>query len=67
MAEPHLRDPEHCPKCNGDSRVVDTRRTPICRWRRRKCLLCGALWRTYESLINPASVRFIKPLDEDVV
>jgi transcriptional regulator NrdR family protein len=52
-----LRDPEHCPKCHGDSRVMESRATPTHRWRRRKCLSCDALWRTYESLINPEDVR----------
>jgi transcriptional regulator NrdR family protein len=54
---PILRDPERCPSCQGLSRVMDSRRTPTFRWRRRKCLLCGSLWRTYESLINPTAVR----------
>lgn len=57
MANLRLRDPEHCPKCGGDSKVMESRATPEYRWRRRKCLACHALWRTYESLINPEAVR----------
>lgn len=48
-----LRDPESCPKCGGDSRVVYTDRHPQSRKRRRECLGCRYRWNTFESLINP--------------
>lgn len=52
-----LRNPDRCPECQGQSKVMDTRNCETYRWRRRKCLACGELWRTYESLINPMMVR----------
>ena len=59
-----LRDPECCPKCGGPSQVIDTRREPMYRWRRRRCLLVSCregqqrtVWYTYESLINPEAIR----------
>lgn len=51
-----LRDPEHCPKCAGDSKVMESRLDRGYRWRRRKCLRCDHLWRTYESVLNPQHI-----------
>ncbi len=56
-----LRSPEHCPACAGESKVMESRGLPAYRWRRRKCLACGAKWRTYESLINPDDVTLRSP------
>lgn len=53
----HLRDPERCPRCSSDSKVVDSRRTVMARKRRRACLACAYRWNTYESLIDPQAVR----------
>lgn len=52
-----LRDPEHCPKCGQDSRVVDTRAGTMSRKRRRACLACPYRWNTFESLIDPEAIR----------
>jgi DNA-directed RNA polymerase subunit M/transcription elongation factor TFIIS len=52
-----LRDPEVCPKCAADSRVVNTRAGTMSRKRRRECLACAYRWNTYESLINPDAIR----------
>jgi transcriptional regulator NrdR family protein len=51
-----LRDPEVCPKCHTDSRVINTRAGTMSRKRRRECLLCAYRWNTYESLINPDTI-----------
>jgi transcriptional regulator NrdR family protein len=56
-----LRDPEVCRACQADSRVVNSRRIRRCRVRRRECVQCGHRWTTYESLINPESIRFRDP------
>jgi len=39
-----------CPKCNAESKVMDSRdrTTPPAIRRRRECLLCGHRWTTYE-------------------
>jgi transcriptional regulator NrdR family protein len=57
VAVVRLRDPEHCPKCHQDSRVVNTRPAPMSRKRRRECLACAYRWNTYESLIDPDAIR----------
>jgi transcriptional regulator NrdR family protein len=58
-----LRNPEICsdPQCGGDSKVMDSRKGEVARWRRRKCLKCGRLWRTYESLIDPEMIALKPP------
>jgi transcriptional regulator NrdR family protein len=52
-----LRDPETCPKCSHNSRVINTRASTMCRKRRRECLVCAHRWNTYESLIDPSAIR----------
>lgn len=52
-----LRDPEHCPKCGRDSRVINTRPALMARKRRRECLVCAHRWNTFESLIDPDAIR----------
>ena len=52
-----LRDPEHCPKCGKDSRVINTRAGTMARKRRRECLTCAHRWNTFESLIDPEAIR----------
>jgi transcriptional regulator NrdR family protein len=56
-----LRDPEACPICGADSRVVQSQHTPTHRWRRRQCIVCKGSWRTFESLINPRKIT-LKPI-----
>lgn len=57
MSDVTLRDPELCPSCQADSRVVDSRKRPTFRWRQRKCVVCKRTWPTYETLLHPNRIR----------
>lgn len=48
-------DPELCPACHGDSKVVDSRRDLFrhARRRRRECLSCEYRWNTWEVAADP--------------
>jgi transcriptional repressor NrdR len=41
-----------CPKCDGSTKVYDSRESPVGGevWRRRECRECGGRFTTYESL-----------------
>lgn len=41
-------DSVQCPKCNGESHVIDSRDEESARRRRRKCDSCGHRYTTYE-------------------
>lgn len=41
-------DSVQCPKCNGESHVIDSRDEESARRRRRKCDSCGHRYSTYE-------------------
>jgi transcriptional regulator NrdR family protein len=41
-------DGVQCPKCNGESRVIDSRDGETSRRRRRECLSCKHRYSTYE-------------------
>lgn len=64
--------PARCPKCVGESQVIDSRPTPKAIRRRRKCINCRFRWTTLEvtegALLLEASTkrfaRFKKELNE---
>lgn len=69
MSSPRLRDPERCPRCQGRSYVVNSRRVVSVtvgtyRWRRHRCRNANCLtesgkrtvWRSYDSTINPTRI-----------
>lgn len=41
-------DGVQCPRCNGESRVFNSRDVNGARWRRRRCVQCGHRYSTYE-------------------
>lgn len=41
-------DSVQCPKCNGESKVIDSRDEESARRRRRQCNGCGNRYTTYE-------------------
>lgn len=45
---PHIVDSVQCPKCNGESKVIDSRDGETARRRRRQCLRCKNRYSTYE-------------------
>lgn len=45
---PLIVDGLQCPKCNGESRVIDSRDGETARRRRRRCLRCRHRYSTYE-------------------
>lgn len=45
---PHIIDSVQCPKCNGESKVIDSRDGETARRRRRECLRCKNRYSTYE-------------------
>lgn len=51
MASPELStivDSVQCPKCNGESKVIDSRDEESARRRRRQCDKCSYRYTTYE-------------------
>ncbi|WP_445260581.1 NrdR family transcriptional regulator [Picosynechococcus sp. PCC 11901] len=52
----------YCPKCHGGTRVPDSRTTAQGQTRRRKCLVCGYCFTTYE---RPKSLLDEKVLDTE--
>lgn len=51
MMTPQLNDivdSVQCPKCNGESKVVDSRDEELARRRRRQCNICKHRYTTYE-------------------
>ena len=45
---PLIVDSVQCPKCNGESKVIDSRDGETARRRRRECLSCKNRYSTYE-------------------
>lgn len=45
---PHIVDSVQCPRCNGESKVIDSRDGETARRRRRECLRCKNRYSTYE-------------------
>lgn len=44
----HIIDSVQCPRCNGESKVIDSRDGESARRRRRECLRCKNRYSTYE-------------------
>lgn len=45
---PLIVDSVQCPRCNGESKVIDSRDGESARRRRRECLRCKNRYSTYE-------------------
>lgn len=45
---PVIIDSVQCPRCNGESKVIDSRDGESARRRRRQCLRCKNRYSTYE-------------------
>ena len=49
---PLIIDSVQCPRCNGESKVIDSRDGETARRRRRECLRCKHRYSTYEIHAN---------------
>lgn len=52
-----LPDPDTCRRCGARGKVINSRRYPGYRWRRRKCPSCGHRWPTYETILSAKRIR----------
>lgn len=46
-----------CTKCEGKTKVVDTRRFAGTQYRKRKCLVCGNIFWTSEEEADPLEIK----------
>jgi hypothetical protein len=52
-----LRDPETCPRCKIQGRVIDSKKRVGYRRRLYRCRTCKVTWPAFLSIINPRRVR----------
>jgi transcriptional regulator NrdR family protein len=59
-----MKNPERCPTCNGESKVINSRpwldasaSHVIARRRERACRTCTHVWVTYETTLDPLIIK----------
>lgn len=67
-----LRDPDTCPRCSEEGRIINSRRVearivkgqPIIGYRKRRhqCRVCAFRWSSWDTIINPRRLRPIPPV-----